>query len=217
VEDFTLAEIRSLRARQSFPGRPAAHDDRYRIPTFAEVLALVRDQSAALGRPIGIYPETKHPEIFDELGLDFVAPLLEALREHGFGGDGLPVYIQSFEPDILRRLATLTDMPLVMLLEDEDGRPNIAPEDVAGFVDGIGPAKSLLVDPRTGKDSGLVARAHALGLVVHPWTFRDDYVAPGFASVADELKAVFALGVDGVFADFPDTAVAIRNKSVTAP
>jgi glycerophosphoryl diester phosphodiesterase len=217
VEDFTLAELRTLRARQPFPGRSRDHDGLHPIPTFEEVLALIRDRSAALGRPIGVYPEAKHPEAFRRLGLEFADPLLAALEAHGFGPGGLPVYIQSFEARLLRELRGRTRIPLVMLLEDEGGRPNVALEEAARFADAVGPAKSLLRDRRTGRDSGFVARAHALGLAVHPWTFRDDRVAPGFTGPAEELRATFALGVDAVFVDFPDTAVAVRNQFVTVP
>jgi glycerophosphoryl diester phosphodiesterase len=217
VEDFTLAELGTLRARQAFPGRPTDHDGRYRIPTFDEVLALVRERSEALGRPIGVYPELKHPDFFAGLGLDFVTPLLRSLADHGFGGPDLPVFIQSFEPQALLDLRERTDLPLVMLLVDVDGAPNVPLEMAARFADGVGPAKSLLVDMKTGRPSGLVAKAHRLGLLVHPWTVRDDYVAPGFDGAEGELRAMFALGVDGVFADFPATAVAIRNQFVMEP
>lgn len=217
VEDFTLAEIKSLRARQGFPGRDASTDGRLEIPTFAEVIELVRRKSGELGREIGLYPETKSPGYHARIGLDFVPPLLAALRDAGYRDRDDKVFIQSFEPEILKRLRPKTKLRLVMLLFprrelDPDAGPtvpNVGLDEVAGFVDGIGPSKRLLVGP-DGKPTGLVAAAHALGLEVHPWTFRDDRLPDGIAAPYDEYALFFELGVDGLFSDFPDTARSAR-------
>ena len=211
VEDFTLAEIKTLKARQPFPGRSADHDGLYEVPTFAEVLALAERRSVELGRPIGVYPETKHPAHFKAMELDFVPPLLSALD-----GFTQPVFIQSFEPDILRELKPKTDHPLIMLVfPTQDGSPNVSlsvPLDVAAeFADGVGPYKELLRDPETGAPSDFVARAHALGLKVHPWTFRDDQVGEGFETIDAEMTFYLDQGIDGLFSDFTDTAVSVRN------
>lgn len=171
VEDFTLAELKTLRARQPFPGRAKAFDGLYGIATFAEVLALASAEAARRGRPVGVYPETKHPSFFASIGHDFAAPLLEALE----GFDAGPVFIQSFEPEILKRLQGKTSAKLVQLVyETSPGAgPNIPLDEIATYADGVGPAKNLILRA-DGALSGLVKEAHATGLAVHPWTFRDD-------------------------------------------
>lgn len=211
VEDFTLEELKTLRARQAFPGRSAAYDGQFEIPTFDEVMALARDRSDELGRRIGVYPETKNPSYFNSLGLDFEAPLLDILDRYGYGAKGSPVFIQSFEKEILESLRGKTELPLLMLIyprrEDDPGagplEPQISLEEAARVADGVGPDKSLLLG-EDGRDSGFVAAAHALGLAVHPWTFRADRLPEGTASAQEEFLTYFRLGVDGVFTDFPD-------------
>ncbi|MFN3233270.1 MAG: glycerophosphodiester phosphodiesterase family protein [Alphaproteobacteria bacterium] len=208
AEDFTLAEIKTLKARQPFPGRSDAHDDIHDIATFEQVLELATRRSAELGRSIGVYPETKQPTLFASIGLDFKAPLLDALE-----GFEQPVFIQSFEPHILMELRELTGRPLIMLLlRMDDGTPHIPLDMAKDFAFGIGPAKTLLIDSKTGKDTGLVAHAHDLGMAVHPWTFRDDFVGEGFETIDAELNAYLALGIDGLFSDFSDTAVSVRGQ-----
>lgn len=223
VEDFTLAEIRTLRARQAFTGRTGDYDDLFDIPTFDEIMALARSQSEALGREIGIYPETKHPGHFSGLGLDFQAPLLEALAKYGYGDAGSKVFIQSFEPDILRELRGKTPLPLIMLLyrlqetdpEAGETEPSLPFEAFADFVDGVGPDKGLLLDD-DGNDTGFVARAHALGLKVHPWTFRTETVPRlRYISFEAELSAYLALGIDGFFTDFADLGVEVMAGRVS--
>lgn len=193
VEDFTLAELKTLRARQPREGRSRDHDGRYAIPTFAEVLALAKKEAQARGRPVGVYPETKHPDYFQSVGLDFEEPLLSALE----GFDAGPVFIQSFVPDILKRLRGKTSAARVQLVEDRNGAPSVPLEAMAHYADGVGPEKTLV-------DGAFIARAHALGLFVHPWTYRlDAPPASGPTGVA-EMEAAYALGVDGLFTDFPD-------------
>lgn len=216
VEDFTLAELRTLRARQAFPGRSTAFDGRFAIPTFDEILALLREREMATGRRIGVYPETKHPGHFDSIGLDFMAPLLAALARHGFAGTREDaVFIQSFEPDILRRLDAATGYRLILLLEapgprgDAPLEPAMPLEEAAAFADGVGPSKDFLT-LADGSDSGFVARAHAAGLAVHIWTLRDDRVAEGFAGPAAEYARMFELGVDGIFTDFAGSGILHR-------
>ncbi|WP_411819353.1 glycerophosphodiester phosphodiesterase family protein [Hyphococcus formosus] len=226
VEDFTLAEIKTLRARQPFPGRSTEDDGRNEIPTIDEILALIKDRAES--RPIGVYPETKHPGYFTSIGLDFEKPLLEALE----GFDEGPVFIQSFEPEILKRLKGKTDAFLVQLVYEAvpGSGPNIPLSEIATYADGVGPAKSLVLHegPSLLGRGDFVADAHALGLFVHPWTFRkDQHAGPGIAeftlpadsmaarvvkSDADvELYRYFSAGVDGVFTDFPDIAVDLRD------
>lgn len=218
VEDFTLGELRTLRARQPFPGRSPDYDGQELIPTFEEVVELVQRRSAELGRTIGIYPETKSPTYFSGIGLDMTEPLIEALEAAGWTAADAPVFIQSFEPEILRTLDARIETPLVQLVyvdpTSADGappRPNIALDEVVDFVDGVGAQKTLIIDD-AGEPTGFVAQAHAHGLVVHAWTFRDDQPPPDGAAIEAELERIFAMGVDGVFSDFPATALRVRDR-----
>jgi len=227
VEDFTLAEINTLRARQPRKGRPQEYNGLYAVPTFAEVLALAAKEAQETGRPVGVYPETKHPGYFAGIGLDFEAPLLAALD----GFDAGPVFIQSFEPDILKRLKGKSPHRLVQLVYEETpgAGPHLPLSEVAAYAHAVGPQKSLLHDSADGPGA-FVSEAHALGLAVHPWTFRDDAPsavvsalcgpgapAPeqecgGAADIGEIEYAIFyRSGVDGVFSDFPDTAVRVRD------
>ena len=216
TEDFTLAELKTLRARERLPHlRGTAHDGRYEIPTLDEIIALVRRESAARGREIGIYPETKHPSYFDSLGLALEPPLLAALEAAGWRDAAAPVFIQSFETANLRRLREVTRVRLVQLIEDEPGmRPYdfvragdrrtyadlVTPAGlawVAAYADAIGPAKSWVIprtpDGRLAAPTRLVADAHAAGLLVHPWTFRsENQFLPADLRAGDRGAADFA-------------------------
>lgn len=204
VEDFTLAEIKTLRARQPRAGRSVEFDDQYIIPTFDEVLVLIAKRSKQTGRRIGVYPETKHPAALAALGLQHDEPLLASLEAHGFNNAEDPVFIQSFEMENLERLNGLTDIRLVFLTET---KPDFTK--IATVIDGVGPYKKLLIS--NGQDTGFIREAHASGLTVHSWTFRDDALDPAFEDIDAEMKAYYALGIDGVFSDFPDTALRVRD------
>ncbi len=233
TEDFTLAELKTLRARERLPKlRPAntAYDGQFEIPTFAEIIALAQ----AAPRKVGLYPETKHPSYFAALGLPLEPPLLAALTKAGYGKRSDPIFIQSFEAGNLKALRKITDLALIQLVESgmsPDGMSYdvmLTPaglREVATYADGIGPNKDRVV-PRdaAGKlaaPTTLVADAHAAGLKVHPWTFRsENYFLPvDFRSVggpaapgdaAAEYKLFYSLGVDGVFADYPAAALVAR-------
>jgi glycerophosphoryl diester phosphodiesterase len=155
---------------QPFPGRPTEYDGLYEIPTFEEVLALVARRAAEAGRPVGIYPETKHPGYFASIGMDFEEPLLAALKDFAAG----PVFIQSFEPEILKRLKGKTDAKLVQLVYEKSpgAGSNIPLAEIAEYADGVGPAKGLVFFDN--KSTSFVEEAHGLNLAVHPWTFRAD-------------------------------------------
>src|SRR5215203_2571732 len=217
TEDLTFSEITTLRARERLPFRNQEFNGRFPVATFAEVMDLARRASANLGRPIGVYPETKHPTYFRSIGLPLEEPLLQTLERD----DGRTrVYIQSFETGNLRELRQRTDLPLIQLLDTEgqpwdlalagDGRTyrDLATPaglaGIAGYADGIGPSKQLLLPP-----ASLVEDAHRAGLLVHPWTFRGD---PDGGDAEEEYRQFFSLGVDGVFSDFPDAAVRARDS-----
>lgn len=198
TEDFTLAELKTLRTRERLPQlRPGnvAFDGAEAIPTFAEVLALAKDAGAARGRPVGVYPETKHPSHFAKLGLALEPALLADLEAAGLASADAPVFIQSFEVGNLKALARRTPVRLIQLIAAEAGlpdQPGLAPEAmlsekglkaIARYADGVGVEKALLLprdaEGRTAAPSDLVARAHAAGLLVHAWTFRpENYFLP---------------------------------------
>jgi glycerophosphoryl diester phosphodiesterase len=245
TEDFTLAELKTLRARERLPQvRPqnVTFDGRAEIPTLQEIIDLVRRKEAETGRRIGLYPETKHPSYFAALGLPMEAALVKTLAANGFDERDDLVFIQSFETQNLRRLRTMTRLRLVQLIA-KAGRPwdfTAAKDartyrdllsdggltDIAAYADGIGVEKSLAIGPQPLER--LVPRAHAAGLIVHLWTFRNENMFlpqelrlgeandPRFLALpgdaAAEYARAFALGVDGVFSDFPAAALAVRDR-----
>lgn len=217
VEDFSLAELRTLRARQPWPERDAAFNDQFVIPTFEEVL----DLAAELGVPTE--PEMKSPEHFTRIGLDPLPELVRILRARGLDNEDAATAIQCFEPDFLRRLNAQVDTPLLMLVFEMNeldpdamqGTPTVSLAEAATFADGVGPAKSLVINP-DGSNTGFIHEAHALGLTVHPWTFRDDVPMDPARGVEWELRQVMRFGADGVFTDFPATGVRVRGELAAA-
>ncbi|HEU0043157.1 glycerophosphodiester phosphodiesterase [Sphingomonas sp.] len=232
TEDFTLAELKTLRARERLPRlRPGniAHDGHYEIPTLAEIIALAKRRSAETGRTIGIYPETKHPTYFAGIGHPTDARLVAELHAAGWDSAAAPVFIQSFEVDNLRRLGTITHIRLIQLLAGSgapaDGaQPSYAAmttpdglKAVARYAHGIGPDKAMLWTGNT--PSALAADAHRAGLKVHPWTYRAEepfLPAPykgraGRAGVRAEIRAALDQKIDGFFTDFPVDGVQVRD------
>jgi len=218
VSDFTASELDSLRAVQPFPERGMRFDGHLVVPRFAMLLDLRAAASANYGRTIGAYPELKHPEYFRALGLDPVAALHEELASRDLLGAASPVWIQCFDHGVLREVKERCGNPCFALLEnvtvETDGRDALFRE-IADWAEGVAPPKHLLWD-RVGNDDGLADAAHAHGLQVHAWTFRDDRSPAPFASAREELFAAFALGVDALFCDFPDTAIDARKLFATA-
>lgn len=211
VEDFTLAEIRTLRARQPRKGRSDQWDDLFSIASFEEVLQLVKDHSERTGHPIGVYAEVKSPDFFRGLRLDPVPPLLAGLKKYGFDTPQSKIYIQSFDANFLKRLKTQTEFPLIQLISP---RANIPLTQIKNYAAGVGPAKNMLVDAQ-GKDNGFVKKAHDLGLKVHAWSFRDDDLHAIFkGEAAAEYNLFFALGIDGLFSDFPESAFTARDELI---
>jgi glycerophosphoryl diester phosphodiesterase len=124
ASDFTLKEIKTLRARQTFAGRTDRFDDRFKIPTLGEVIELVQRQSKRRDRRIGIYPETKHPTFHQGLGLALEPRLVRILDRYDLDKRKSPVFIQSFEQSNLQRLNRMTDVRLVQLVDAADVDPN---------------------------------------------------------------------------------------------
>jgi glycerophosphoryl diester phosphodiesterase len=269
VSDFTLAELRTLRAKQPFADRPQRFNGKFRIPTLEEVIALAKRYSKRYHRTIGIYPETKHPTYHKSIGLPLERKLVKILDKAGLNRRRSPVFIQSFETANLKRLNKLTPVRLVQLIDANDVNPDgsldyTAPfdrpydwtasgrpgtfgdlttdaglDEVASYADGIGPWKPYIIstaavdingDGTVGDEDGdgkvdegdrkvleptdLVARAHARGLVVHPYTFRNEAKRLAFDygdNPIEEYLRFYEAGVDGLFSDFADTAFAARE------
>jgi glycerophosphoryl diester phosphodiesterase len=247
TDDFTLAELKTLRAKERLPDvrqRNTLYDGRYAVPTFQEVIDLVKRLSRELHRDIGIYPETKHPTYFRSEGLALEPLLVDTLNRNGLNRRGAKVFVQSFEISNLKALNKVLRVPLVQLLDSPDVKPGdvlaaggsttyadlataAGLEDVAKYADGVGPFKDYII-PRDAAGHSLaptsfVKDAHAAGLVVHPYTFRNEnQFLPledrrgtdpnAYGNAFAEDQRFFAAGVDGIFTDNPDTGVAARNE-----
>ncbi len=226
TEDFTLAELKTLRARERIASRGHTYDGQFEIPTFDEVLDLARRLGRERGRPVGVYPETKHPTHFRRIGLPLEPRLIASLRRVGWDRRSAPVFIQSFEIGNLVRLRPLTTVRLVQLVNTTNSPPDSAAitfasmQTAAGlrrvrrYADAIGVAKELIIsagpDGSPSRPTALVRAAHEAGLLVHIWTIRSDrpfLPAMWKDDEAAELRAFAAAGVDGVFTDFPANAV----------
>ena len=205
TEDFTLAELRTVRARERLPMRSKAHDGEELIPTFDEVLALADSAGKSRGRSVGVYPETKHPTYFRSIGLPLEPPLLASLHAHHLDTRESPVFIQSFEAGSLRELRKATTVRLIQLLDTDTPRDLT---DIARYADGIGINTRAVVGPQTtDAPTTLVADAHRAGLLVHVWTLRPEpeFLAPRYhGDPFAEVRELEALGVDGMFGDYPD-------------
>ncbi|ESQ93506.1 glycerophosphoryl diester phosphodiesterase [Asticcacaulis sp. AC460] len=247
VSDFTLAEIKTLRARQVFADRSHADDDRYDIPTLQEVLGLRERLSRQAGRTIGIVPEIKFPTFHQDLGLPIEQKLVDMLDRAGLNSGTAPVWIQSFEQANLKALKKLTPIKLLQLISGSDvdatGNVTLLPPDdkpydwvvsgragtyadmltpegldeVATYASVVAPWKRWLVSFRDGHPTlhtDIIANAHARGLEVFTWTLRNDRLDPFYSDPMAEYAQLFGMGVDGVFSDFADTAVAARDALI---
>ncbi len=262
ASDFTLAEIKSLRAIQRLPERGLFYDGRYSIPTFEEVIELAKRRARSTGREIGVYAETKHPTLHKQLGLPLEPKVVAVLKKEHWNVRSAPVFLQSFEPGSLKDLKKISPDKRVQLIDADDvnadgviqfAAPSDRPYDwttsgdpaltartygqmvtdagldeIRKYADGIGPWKPYIVstklDPalttpgasarRTIAPTDLVDRAHQRGLVVHPFTFRNEqrYLSASYGTnPVEEYRQFYELGVDGVFTDYPDTAVTART------
>jgi glycerophosphoryl diester phosphodiesterase len=244
TEDFTLAELKTLRAVERIPAlrpRNTLYNGRYQVPTLQEVIDLARRLSVELHREIGIYPETKHPTYFRSIGLPLEPALVQTLTRNGLNRPGARVFVQSFEVGNLRGLRSQMRVPLVQLIAASGapydfvaaGDPRTYDDlittaglrEIASYADGIGPDKNRVV-PRDADgflrpSTSLVGDAHAAGLVVHPYTFRNENTflpanyrvgtdPAAYGNAFAEYELFFGLGVDGLFSDNADTAVEAR-------
>lgn len=271
VSDFTLAEIKQLKAKQAFSERSQQFNNLYEIPTFAEVIALAKEKSAQLGRTIGIYPETKHPAYHEALNLKISDKLLEELTAAGWNNESSPVYVQSFEVSNLQYIRSKSTVKIIQLLSCYDvalngdlifdvptgetvsyGKPydwhlqgdtrdysffttDAGLDFVKTYANGVGPWKPFIIsykgtdanndgiaddlnadgkindaDKEAIAQSNLITKAHARGLQVHAYTFRNEgrrLLSNYHNNPILEYQAFYNLGLDGLFTDFTDTAV----------
>ena len=269
AEDFTLAEIKTLRAVERLPYRNQSYNGQFEVPTLQEIIDLAKRRGAETGRVVGLYIETKHPSYFQAAGLPLEQRLVDALRANGLDRPDAPVFIQSFEVANLKQLNAMTAVPLVQLLSADGVRPDgtlnygqphdfvlagdrrtygdlVTPAGLAGiraYADAIGPWKRMIVPTAAVDANGdgkaddldsngrvtdsdttalppttLVDDAHRAGLLVHPYTFRSEaaLLARGYGGdPLEEYRQFYALGVDGVFSDFPDQAArALLGRAV---
>ncbi len=211
TEDFTVAELKTLRAKERLSFRSHANDGQFPVPTFDEVLTLADTAGKRRGRVVGVYPETKHPTYFRGIGLPLEPKLLATLKAHGLDRRDAPIFIQSFESGNLRDLSQETRVRLIYLVEAKEKVTPAALRDLSTYVSGVGVSTRLVV----GADSAavptsLIRDAHAVGLLVHVWTLRPEAVFLPKRYGSDplaEVRELTNLGVDGLFGDYPDLVV----------
>ena len=264
VSDFSLAELKTLRAKQAMGERDQSFNGQFEVPTFREILELLKAEKTRTGRTVGVYPETKHPTYHIQAGLPIEPRLLAILNEYGLNKKDSAVIIQSFEVNNLKELRKLTPVRLVQLIDGDDvdsagkvtlAAPSEQPYDfviskdkrnfadmltpaglkeIKTYADGIGPWKPYLASgahtmgadgkPKDLNGDGkiddrdrvalpatsVIKDAHAVGLFVHAFTFRNE-PRRLYSDYKGDPKAEYAkfykLGVDGLFSDFTDTAV----------
>jgi len=231
IEDFTLKEMKTLKAKERLSFRDHSYDGKFEIPTFKEILELLKTQK----RKVGVYPETKHPTYFQSIGLPLEEALVKELTANGLNQKDSPVFIQSFEMQSLIKLKKLTDLPLIYLIDDPEKTPfdhtvsgdkrtyqdmtkPKALKEISSIVAGIGPYKRYILPTNEKGDllpaTSLIQDAHAVGLKVHPYTFRPEvqYLHKDYHKDPQlEYLQFFELGVDAVFSDVSDQAVKAKK------
>ena len=251
TEDFTLAELKELKARERIPKvRPAnvSYNDQFQVPTLDEVIQLAKTQSVAKGRVIGIYPETKHPTYFRSIGLPLEKKLIDTLQKHDLNKADAPVFVQSFETGNLKDIRLSSKVRIIQLVYSEgapydlevlgdkrtyaDLKKPAGLAEIATYAQGIGADKASVipvVDGKLGTPTSLVKDAHDKKLQVHVWTFRpENNFLPdslkkepktnpiAYGDTAGEIKAFLDVGIDGLFADSPATAVPAVKALIAA-
>ncbi|MFJ8309414.1 MULTISPECIES: glycerophosphodiester phosphodiesterase [unclassified Streptomyces] len=242
TEDFTLAELKTLRAKERIPGNRqhnTLYDGRWEVPTFEEVLRWAEEQGRRLGRRIWLHSETKHPTYFRSIGLPLEDRLAGLLRRYGRHRADSPQFLESFEPSSIQRLSELVGTPSVVLLSNAGTKPwdfvvsgdprtvddLVGPAGlkwIASYAQGIGPTLDLIIPKdaagRLTRPTTLVRDAHRQGLILHPYTMRNEntFLPADFRRGTDPnaygdafgaFKTYFATGIDAVFSDNADTAL----------
>lgn len=241
VVDFTLTEVKSLAVSERihlktgkplFDNRfPVGHSS-YQIPTFAEEIELIQGLNRTTGRSVGIYPEIKSPAWHRTQGKDISRSVLEILDRYGYNDADSNAFLQCFDREELRRIRfdLHAEIKLVQLLGARDvaWATHAHLSEIATYAQGIGPSMSLLVKPADSADKNthgndpviteVVRDAHDFGLIVHPYTFRADYI-PSYARGFESLLSLFfdRIGVDGIFTDHPDQAKNFLNRRDDIP
>jgi glycerophosphoryl diester phosphodiesterase len=229
VIDFDLAEIRQLIVHnRRLPGEApgAASPLRLRIVTLDEELAFVGALNRATGKRVGVYPEIKHPRWHREHGIDLARLLIAELERFDYRGACDPVFVQCFDAQELRRVREElgSPLPLIQLVEEGPEHAELLSvrglETLARHAQGLGPALGQLVRAAAGgkrpwETTPLVKQARDAGLLLHPYTFRRRGL-PEYAQSLEALLEIFLgdVGVDGVFCDYPDVAVRIRERVI---
>jgi glycerophosphoryl diester phosphodiesterase len=235
AEDFTLAELRTLRAVERMPElRPmnTAYDGHFGILTLGEVVSLARSRSTD-DRPIRVLAELKHADWTTEQGLPMAELVAtELCRLDATGADG-PVVVQSFDPAVLRDVRALLgdDGPQMVQLVDDDavgdrmvGRAGL--REISTYAQGIGPSRDRILGTNGRRSSHLVAEAHRAALSVFCWTLRAENAflpehlrvgtAPhGLGDALADARRLLELGVDGLITDAPDYAVRAVQELLT--
>lgn len=232
VEDFTLAELKVLTARERFPDlRPgsAAYDGQCGIPSFNEVLAMVHAESVLADRTVGVMAEIKHPAHYDALGLPLDVPLLADLQRHGLDHPRSRVTVMSFEAGFLRRVAARTRVTVVQLLDRGNDWTPGGLDEIEEYADGLGVHRSLIMPcdaaGEVGVPTRLVREAHRRWLTVHVWTLRHEnrFLPAALRSgddpgVRGDLRAEAQLfldaGVDGLITDHPEVVLDVVRERV---
>lgn len=233
--DFTLEEVRSLAATEAFVMEEGKKVQGYKnrfpinlssfsVPTLEEEIQLIQGLNKSTGKDVGIYPEIKQPKFHRDEGKDISTAVVKLLKEYGYFSRSEKVFLQTFSFKELKEIRTNifpevgVEIDLILLVGNKNTYPWIfeegGMEKIAKFADGIGPDKSLVISRESTASNAqitpLVSRAHAVGLKVHPYTYRlDPGQIPNYADDFDELlrKHFLDADVDGIFTDFPDKAV----------
>tara|TARA_B110001454_G_C12723156_1_gene435786 strand:- start:14976 stop:15980 length:1005 start_codon:yes stop_codon:yes gene_type:complete len=237
VEDFTLAEIKKLKAKQRLAFRPQMDQQPFLVPTFDEIIDVVDQYNTKTGKQIGIVPEIKHSSYFRSIGVNMEKALLKVLEDKKWDKKLDQIYIQSFEVSNLKELASLSKYHLVQLLGDPaespydlKGRKTYADmvtleglKEIRKYAQVIGPYKKYLVVENAKSETTMVPNdvlknAKLLDFKIIPYTFRNEsfFVMKPLTDPVKEYEFFYKIGVDGVFSDFPDTAVkALKTGSET--
>ena len=236
TEDFTLAELKTLRARERLPALrrgSAAFDGQDTIPTCQEVIDLAKAECRRLGRTIGTYPEMKHPTYFAGIGLPIEQRLADVLKTNDLNSRTAPVFVQCFEVAPLKAYGLIGKARRVMLVSQGPAPVDVTTaagvKAISAFAEGLGPEWPLVIsskDGTLGSPTNLVRNAHAAGMAIHPWTVRAENtflpkslqrgsVPSDHGDAGALLTALYASGVNGVFSDFPGLAVKVRDFAMS--